>query len=77
VVQEPCDEYDEKQLWLIHKDGAAPGGGASGYYMHPFTLLDKALDVQGGSSADGTLLQVYPTNATAAQLWGPPAGPSN
>lgn len=76
VVQQPCDEYDEKQLWLIHKDGADIGGGARGYYMHPFTLLDKALDVQGGSSADGTPVQVYPANSTAAQLWGAPAGPS-
>jgi glucosylceramidase len=31
------------------------------------------LDVQGGSPAPGTKLQIYPCNGTPAQKWTPPA----
>jgi glucosylceramidase len=44
----------------------SPSGGGSGAITG---LAGKCVDVAGANSADGTTVQLYTCNATAAQLW--------
>ncbi|MCM2416537.1 hypothetical protein [Streptomyces sp. RKAG293] len=74
VVQQTCNANDEKQWWHLPNwthSGRSFGGGL----IESFTLLtDGVLDVTGSHSANGTPLETYADNLTAAQLWGPSAG---
>jgi hypothetical protein len=74
VVAQPCDEFDEKQWWLLNELYHESGDYIPGGPIRAFTVFDKVLDVQGAKTANGTPLQVYPENRTDAQVWGPPAG---
>ena len=40
-----------------------------GYTLHPQCALEMALDVSGGSTADGANIQIYQTNNSAAQIF--------
>ena len=40
-----------------------------GYELHPQCAISMALDVNGGSTADGANIQIYQTNHSAAQIF--------
>lgn len=51
------------QQWVLTNVG-------SGYYkLQPLNAPTKAMDVSGGSSANGTQIQIYSANGSAAQKW--------
>ena len=62
---------NRNQLWSFVPD---PAG--SGYYFIPSALDGNVVDVQGGSSKDGALLDAFPQHASNYdnQLWAPVDG---
>ncbi|RKF25296.1 lectin [Micromonospora globbae] len=57
--------FDVDDFTLVRGDG---GGGTPG--TGPIRgLAGKCLDVRGGGTADGTQIQIYTCNGTAAQTW--------
>lgn len=54
--------YDVDQFTLVHGSAAGGTGPVTG-------LAGKCLDVNGAGTADGTKIQLYRCNGTAAQQW--------
>ncbi len=62
VVQQPCDDSDQKQLWLLDKNNYPPSR------VYPYLAPGQALDVDRGRSDNGIPLQTWEV-PTSRQYW--------
>lgn len=66
LVQEPCNESDELQLWHRVYYQGPHGTSARGWANH---RTGKCIDVREASTADGAWIQQYTCNGTDAQVF--------
>ncbi|MDE6021577.1 MAG: leucine-rich repeat protein, partial [Ruminococcus sp.] len=67
-----CSEFwggNYQQWYLI------PQGNGYVFLSKHFTNLNRVMDLNGGDSSDGTVIQVWERNNTDAQIWSVYAGP--
>ena len=60
------------QLWTLHEnssEGAPETMNGGPYMMHPAASASLCVDVSGGNKANGTAIQAFSCNNTAAQSW--------